>query len=615
MRELLRRLRGGLTGLNAISARFDLLQNRLDALSDADRRRSADAAELLARIATAARRDEVAELQGGLKALVSATEALSAALSAACDTASTVRRDVVAHVDARLALVQDRTQGQFAALQGAVDEVRAGMAGLETDVLARLDGQASDGKAATVALHDAFAGVLDRLSGIEARLDARRADDRELTHTIQRRLEVLTAHAERLISDQQAQGDVARGHDAALAEVRSVMDRLDARIASSTTRGQGLAGLHAAPRWGQAASSSASPAGGASQPQGARLAFLLHSLELVNHFSAVWDVLPPGSFDVVVHGLGGDISTLVARWGARVVDTSALLASGRRYPYLVSNHPVEGGEPPLIKRLADVNVRFMYAAGKSGWNLSDWNRWYDIILCFGPYHAEVFSRQTDAVVVQMGYPRFDPYFNTSADRSTLCRRFDCDPAREVVVWLPTWKELSSVGVFDEEIAALCGRYNVVVKLHPLMPISEPERVAPLRQLPFARLITDSSDNLPLYQLADYMLFDYGGPPLAGVYTDKNMVLLDVPGAEQDPLTGHGSPDVEIRAHLGSVQAGRGALAFRLGDMAYWAAQVSVRRALRRRYFAPHFGFAATVAANALLNLDVVALEAGARPAH
>src|SRR5437763_15131415 len=142
------------------------------------------------------------------------------------------------------------------------------------------------------------------------------------------------------------------------------------------------------------------------------------------------------------------------------------------------------GDPSIFKRLAAINVRFMYAAGKSGWNLAGWNNVYDLILCFGPYHANEFAKRTGAVVVQMGYPRLDGYFNEATDASRLKKRFDCDPDKQTVVWLPTWRELSSVGLFDRQVSALTEKYNVVVKLHPLMLGTEPHRVTALRRYPF-----------------------------------------------------------------------------------------------------------------------------------
>src|SRR5215813_579182 len=242
-----------------------------------------------------------------------------------------------------------------------------------------------------------------------------------------------------------------------------------------------------------------------------RTAFLFHTPELLNHFSCVMDLLPAGSFDLVVcrdAENSPEMEQAAARWKCKIITATQVLSLGGRYDWMVSNHPTMLGDVSLFKRLAAIHVRFMYAVGKSGWNLSGWNSVYDAILCFGPYHANALAKRTDAVIVQMGYPRLDAYFNESADLDALRKRFHCDPTKQTVVWLPTWKELSSVGRYDEQVSALTTRYNVVVKVHPLMVSTEPQRVAALRRFKFTHLITDPSDNVPLYKLADFMLFDY-----------------------------------------------------------------------------------------------------------
>ncbi|PKO46932.1 MAG: hypothetical protein CVU29_04300 [Betaproteobacteria bacterium HGW-Betaproteobacteria-22] len=344
-----------------------------------------------------------------------------------------------------------------------------------------------------------------------------------------------------------------------------------------------------------------------------RIGFLVHTLELVNHYACVWSLLPEGSFDVLLCGEATSSGTAVCFKDANynILNAEKVIESAARYQYLVSNHPIDLTDAPLIKRLGTTNVRFMYAAGKSGWNLSEWNKLYDVIFCFGPYHAAKFSDSTEAVVLQMGYPRFDRYFTQQVDRGDLLARYGCDSLKQTVVWLPTWKALSSVTHYDAEISALTDRYNVVIKLHPLMPESEPERVQALLRHHFTHVITDTTDNLPLYQLADFMLFDYGGPPLAAIYTDKNLILLNVDGAGRDSLTGEDSPDITIRKHLVNVNPGDMAIAALLADPSIWEQQRAVRHALRKTYFAPYYGFSSQVAASALLNLKHIAEKSGA----
>ena len=74
-----------------------------------------------------------------------------------------------------------------------------------------------------------------------------------------------------------------------------------------------------------------------------RLAFLVHSLELCNHFGPVWDMLPKGSFDVLLHGLDEiEARNVLDQWHCQIYKTDEVLGSGTRYAYLVSNHPVAG---------------------------------------------------------------------------------------------------------------------------------------------------------------------------------------------------------------------------------------------------------------------------------
>ncbi|MCA3238260.1 MAG: CDP-glycerol glycerophosphotransferase family protein [Curvibacter sp.] len=339
-------------------------------------------------------------------------------------------------------------------------------------------------------------------------------------------------------------------------------------------------------------------------PDTRRIAFLVHLAEMVNHYRDVWQQLDRD--DVIVIPAGdpeqrSQTSALAQAAGLACVSMEDALASGRRYPVLVSNHPLDPSGPvPLIRRLGVRNARFNYALGKSGWNLRPWNALYDLILCFGPYHVQAYAAFA-ARKVQIGYPRFDRYFNETIDRRALVRALGGDPDIPSIVWLPTWKELSSVGVYDAVISDLTRKFNVFVKLHPLMVTEEPERVARLRAHPYTTLITDSYDNLNLFRVADLMLCDYGGSPFGAIYVGLPFLLLDVAGAAEDALTGQDSPDITLRRYLPSVQRPQDLLAA-LEDPRVWDVASAAHRQLRDFYFAPLQGRSARAAADAILEL-------------
>lgn len=64
-----------------------------------------------------------------------------------------------------------------------------------------------------------------------------------------------------------------------------------------------------------------------------RLGFLIHSPELLNHYGCVMDLLPPGSFDLVLCGDAEADPTLPAlaqRWQAGLVLAEEVIRSGTR---------------------------------------------------------------------------------------------------------------------------------------------------------------------------------------------------------------------------------------------------------------------------------------------
>jgi hypothetical protein len=243
----------------------------------------------------------------------------------------------------------------------------------------------------------------------------------------------------------------------------------------------------------------------------------------------------------------------------------------------------------------------MYAAGKLGWNMGDWNSLYDGVLCFGPKHATLFREKFGLPVFQMGYPRFDSYFNNPIDRVSYIESLGGDADKKTIVWLPTWKALSSVGHFNTEISELAETHNLIVKVHPLMVDDEPHRVDELSKLGLTAIIKDARDNIPLYQAADVMLFDYGGPAFGGIYARKRFVLLNVPGATSDSFTGRDSSDVELREHFRNVEPGSGELPRLVDDGDSWAEHDESCRALSEMYFAPFQGTSAAAAATAIRN--------------
>ena len=339
------------------------------------------------------------------------------------------------------------------------------------------------------------------------------------------------------------------------------------------------------------------------------LGFAINSVEFVNHYRAIWERLKPGSFEVVAGGIEErptDIESFVLEQGFPCRTITEVLSRDIRYSSLVSDHPYQSSEIADITPLADHHVRFLYSLGKAGWNFREWNRVYDVILCFGPYQRDALAEVTDSLLVEVGYPRFDTFFQGRFDRDDIALRYKCDPSRPTLVWLPTWSDLSSVDRYAPALSALSKEANVVLKLHPFARHHQPDAVADVASMDFAAVIDEPIDNVALYVLADTVLADYGGPMFGAVYTDRDLVLLDLPDVDDHELLGDGSADLLIRDHVTSiVEPDLEKISATVFDHRRRDEQRQVRAALRRALFAPFYGCAADVAASVLRALPSV----------
>jgi len=344
------------------------------------------------------------------------------------------------------------------------------------------------------------------------------------------------------------------------------------------------------------------------------LAFLVHFAEMFNHYSPVWDKLERNKFLIIVHGTSFERERTIEacqNHNVNYVIFEDVIAGNHRFPYLISNHAMhEFNGLPLIKVLGEHNIRFMYALGKGRHNFSDWNQYYDMFLCFGPFHEQQLA-QFEAPSVQMGYPRYDIYFNQELDLTDFKKQLNCDPSKETILWLPTWLELSSVDLYAEMMSSLMDRYNVIVKLHPLSLEEEPDKVASLNSLNFTAVITLVVDNVFLFAISDKVICDYGGTAFGAIYLDKPLLLLNLPDASNDPLVGDHSPDIALREEIISVDISsfhkiRGIL----DDTDLWQQQSHVRQKLRKYYFAPHYGFSSEIAAAAIKSAKNIILMHG-----
>jgi hypothetical protein len=330
------------------------------------------------------------------------------------------------------------------------------------------------------------------------------------------------------------------------------------------------------------------------------LGFFLHSADMLHHYLPVFEHLKEHSFDIVLFGPKHErqqIRTLSQDKNYNVIDAEIVVMRGQKYCQFVSNHYMYD----ILSSLSDNHIRFMYSLGAQRHNYAEWNRNYKLILCFGPQQASNVKELLAIETTEIGYPRYDRYFDGKIDKQDILESLKLDLNKETIIWLPTVEGLSSYPLFSTKMSNLSNRYNVVLKPHPLS-MKNSLLMERMKALSFSKVITENFDNLHLYIIADYVVCDYGGTAFGALYTDNNLLFLNVPNAEQNELIGEHSPELLLRESIINFSVDDEAdfeVIFKNKDI--WKKQKRVREKLRQLYFKASYGSSACIAAEAITN--------------
>lgn len=336
-----------------------------------------------------------------------------------------------------------------------------------------------------------------------------------------------------------------------------------------------------------------------------KLAFLFHIPEMYYHYKAVLDRLPQEGFDIILPDDPPPVLLeIIESRQYRATYISELLASRTMYKYLVSDH-LFMHDYKLLQEIGTRQIRFFSELGYDRLQLGNYNRLYDMVLCFGKYQEQRLNFCSRTRFFQVGWPRFDGWFqDIDVDRETLLDDLNCDRFRPVLVWLPTFGDLCSIDAYAETIGQLADRYNIIIKPHDFTLLEEPERLQALKRLKIQALITEPFDEMLLYFIADCVLADYGNTPFGALYCDKRLILLDLPDAYQHEFTGMGSSDIVMRNSYPSVDPGDNPdVLIRLIEGDSYQVDENRLNRMRDRLFAPFYGRAAQEAANILAAVD------------
>ena len=348
-----------------------------------------------------------------------------------------------------------------------------------------------------------------------------------------------------------------------------------------------------------------------------RIGILIHSSVLFHHLDPLLKILAPDEADLVLYfdEQEPELPEIALKYPHRKTTAQTMLKQHMGYRYLISNqfmgffeieNPGKSGPRKVkvspIRVLGLFNVRMMYGLGADSWNLSVWNRFYDLFLCHGPWQA----RQLDAfegLKLEMGYPRYDAFFNHPLPREALLEKYGLSASEPVIVWLPTLKAYyGTLEIYQQILNQFTKEFQILVKPHPHSWQTEAEFVSVLEGTEL-KVIRKNVDNLELFQLADLVLADYGGSAYGALYTDCPLILLDHPDYPAAQSTSPIDTDLYIRQSLTHLNPQTlHTLPALLKDADFWSQQKDQRARLRELFFTPNYGHSAQTAVDILRNL-------------
>lgn len=384
-----------------------------------------------------------------------------------------------------------------------------------------------------------------------------------------------------------------------------------------------------------------------------KFGFLVHEPSLYDHWIGIWNQLSPEEFDIIITGqfwqfLRDDNQEIAAKAatfvklikssGIHIAFVNELEKQKHKYAFVISNHLLGGNSmkaripiqkltkkiinkacklcaltPPfkidphlqyMALRCGINPIRIMYGADiGDSWSLASWNEQYKYILCHGPNDEKAVRSRFSAKTFQIGYPRYDSYFNKPVEQKNnpLVKEFSLLPEKQTVIWLPTLgDDVCSIPYYSEPIAKLRENFNVIVRPHPLALREDLGNIKVLEQHDFIIDRDDLRNMNHLYALADFVFCDYGGTSFSALYLDKNIILLNVPSAHSHS-SNINSSNMELRELLDPVIDPEDAknLEKLIENKDLWNQQDQQRKIASQRYFAPYQGNSAAQVCNTL----------------
>jgi len=242
----------------------------------------------------------------------------------------------------------------------------------------------------------------------------------------------------------------------------------------------------------------------------------------------------------------------------------------------------------------------------------------DVYFCHGNLDKTIIGKNSNKPTFVIGYPRYDniiQYRNGISDR--IISEFDLDPDKKLISWVPTnvnsrnGEEDYNITEWSEHIRPLLNHYNIILRPHPKRIHQNIDQLLhTLKEAGFKIDTRTDRDMSELYGSSEFVFCDYGGTIFSAIYTDCNLLLLNLSFHEEIAEARKSSVDIIVRNHIKNINSGHPNgeekinLLSILEDRSYWNEQKDIRKKIREDYFGGvEAGKCSEITVNTLLELS------------
>lgn len=169
-------------------------------------------------------------------------------------------------------------------------------------------------------------------------------------------------------------------------------------------------------------------------------------------------------------------------------------------------------------------VSVQYGLAKEAHNYGTWRSLADLNLMYGQYSCERVTPFSPSIAI--GNPKFDGWRPPLDPASKIAAklRMGFDPAKKLLLYMPTWGDLSSFQDLLPQFGALNRSFEIALKMHH----NNEFKLVHWRELASAsgirHIFDGAADQLKLLSCADLVISDYSGAIFDATYARLPVVL-------------------------------------------------------------------------------------------